>query len=143
MFDYENPFKDAIDQAEAEEILDEEFDEATAEPDWENAEWEKVYGRPARNVAAGTAEYAEMKATHDKEKQELFENFHSKAFRRRKERTMVGALRYAMVAAGCGLLTYFCGTHGISWLAWILGFASACSAMIASYGFGIVREMSR
>lgn len=142
MFDFENPFKDAIDQAE-EEILDEEFDEATAEPDWENAEWEKVYGRPARNVAMGTAEYAEMKAAHAKEKQEMFEHFHIKAAHRKKERTLIDALRYAGIAAACGLLSYVCGDHGIRWLTWILGIAGFLSAIVSSYGFGKAHEMGR
>lgn len=143
MFDFENPFKNAINQAEEEEILDEEFDEATAEPDWKNAEWEEVCGRPSRNAAAGAAEYAEMKATHDKEKQEMFEHFHADRARRRLERMQIDATRYGLAAVLAGVLAYITGTHGISWLAWLLGITGGALAIISSFGFGVVREMSR
>ena len=120
MFDFENPFKDAIDQAE-EEILDEEFDEATAEPDWENAEWEEVCNRPARNAEAGTV----------------------KSNRGRKKYVLIEAIRHAGLALCCGMLAYACANYGINWLVWILGCAGGAFAIVSSYCFGIAHEMSR
>ena len=142
MFDFENPFMEAVQKAEEETFTS---CEPAAKTNWNDAEWDEVYNRPSRNVTADhyAAEYSQMKAEHDKEKQSLFENFHAKAYHRRKDRTMVKALRYTVAAIGCGFLDYFCRTYDISWLTWLLGFASAGAAMIASYGFGIVREMSR
>lgn len=142
MFDFENPFEVAADIAAAAEQVEEltacDHETADTEPDWENAEWEEVCGRPARNAAAGDAE---MKAKHDKEKQEMFEHFHIKAAQRKKERTLIDALRYAGIAAACGLLAYVCGDHGIRWLTWILGIAGFLSAIVSSYGFGKAHEM--
>ena len=130
MFDFDNPFMEAVQKEDEDSFTS---CESAAKTDWNDAEWDEVYNRPARNVTED----------HYKEKHVLFENFHANAFRRRKERTMVNALRYAVTAIGCGFLAYFCNKYDISWLAWLWGFASAGAALIASYGFGIVREMSR
>lgn len=134
MFDFENPFK-----VEEDEILEE------ATPNWEDAEWEDVCDDP-EHQAEGRRRFAEIenfRACADKEKQELFENFHAKSARRRRERIQIDALRYAGIAMACGLLAYFCGSYCINWLAWILGCIGGVFAIISSYGFGIAKEMSR
>lgn len=125
MFDFENP----VDQPE--------------DNPWQDAEFERVVNAPEHQAEAyrRVADCDEMKAAHDKEKQEILEDFHSKAVHRRKERTQIAAYRYALIALACGLLAYACGYYGINWLAWTIGIAAGAFAITSSYGFGRVYEM--
>ena len=156
MFDFENPFKVAADIAAATEQVEEltacDLETADTEPDWENAEWEEVCSNPqhqaegaerAARAAALENQCDTMAAQHQQERAELFGNFYENEYRRRRERTLIKALRYGALAVGCGLLTYVCCDHSISWLAWLLGSAGVVFSTISGYGFGIAREMSR
>lgn len=121
-------------------------------PSWENAEWEEVCNNPQHQAEAAerAARAADMEnqretmdAQHQQACEELFGNFYEKEYRRRRERTLVKALRYGALAVGCGLLTYVCCKHSISWLAWLLGSAGVVFSTISGYGFGVAHEMSR
>ena len=151
MFDYENPFMVAA-QAAEEDIPAGDPAMMDAEPDWENAEWEEVCNNPqhqaegaerAARAAALENQCDMMAAQHQQERAELFGNFYENEYRRRRERTLINALRYGALAVGCGLLTYVCCDHGISWLSWLLGSAGVVFSTITGYCFGIAREMSR
>lgn len=139
MFDFENPFDENTDVAEKSAPIEE------AAPDWENADWEDVCNNP-QHQAEGRRRVAErdaFKAESDKEKQEMFENFHEDRWQHRLERMQIDAARYGLAAVLAGVLAYITGTHGISWLAWLLGITGGALAIISSFGFGIVREMNR
>lgn len=151
MFDYENPFMEAA-QAAEEDIPVCDPTMMDAEPDWENADWEEVCSNPkhqaegaerAARAAALENQCETMDAQHRQDREELFGNFYEKEYRRRRERTLIKSLRYGALAVGCGLLTYVCCDHSISWLAWLLGSAGVVFSTISGYGFGIAREMSR
>ena len=151
MFDCENPFMVTA-QAAEEDIPAGDPAMMDAEPYWENAEWEEVCSNP-KHQAEGAERAARaavlenqcdtMAAQHQQERSELFSNFYEKEYRRRRERTLIKALRYGALAVGCGLLTYVCCDHSISWLAWLLGSAGVVFSTISGYGFGIAHEMSR
>ena len=130
MFDFENPVME-----EEGEILEE-----TA-PDWLDEEWDKVCDDP-KHQAEGERRAAKTAALEN-DREQMFNNFYAKSYRRRKERIQISALRYAGLALCCGVLTYICGTHGLSWLAWILGIAGGTLAVISSYGFGVAHGMGK
>lgn len=143
MFDYENPFKE--DPQPVEEIPACDPTMMEEGPGWENADWEEVCNNPQHKAegAKRAARTAAMEAQRKQDREELFSNFYENGYRRRRERTLIKALRYGALAIGCSLLTYVCCEHSINWLAWVLGSAGVVLSIVSGYGFGIAREMSR
>ena len=100
-------------------------------------EWDGIVNDPERKAEADKRA-AEQVAS---DKKEMFANFYSEEAKRRKGRTTIQAIRYAVVALATAAVAWIVGTGGIVWLAWVLGAVAVSLGLIASYGFGRVKEM--
>lgn len=129
MFDYENPFEEETVETECGEdsVID-----ATEEvaPAWETADWEKVTEGHAEGAV-----HAEERMYTEADKERIYCNIR----RKRKERTEIRAVRYAMLAAGFAALAYLIRDTG--WLASTLCGVSVWFGLISAYGIGKCREM--
>lgn len=128
MFDFENHFKEAADLAEENEVLE----EATP-TDWENAEWEGI------TDAHATAEEASGRADARMSHEATAARIYRKVNARRRERTVIASIRYAMLALGLTAVAWL--VRDITGLAITLGGIALCFALIAAYGAGKCHEM--
>ena len=132
MFDYENPFMDAAQAAEEDlPVCDSAIMEE--EPDWENAEWEKITDNHASTQEASRRAYAQLssEATADR--------IYRKIRTKRRERAGIAAVRYAMLAIGFTAIGWL--IRSIPGLAITLGVIALIFSLIAAYGAGKYREM--
>lgn len=120
MFDFEKE-----EQATTEEVS----------PDWENAEWESI------TDAHATEEENSGRADARQSPEAATARIYRKINAKRRERTAIDAIRYALIAIGLGILAYFMAKYDINWLAWTLGIAGGISGLISAYGAGMYHEM--
>ena len=126
MFDFENPFKQPIEQAEENDTVEE------ATPNWEDADWESI------TDAHATAEEATGRADAHQNPEKMKERIYRKIDARHRERIGIAAARYAMVAVGLTAIGWI--VRDITWLAATLGIVALICGLLSSYGIGKYHE---
>ena len=133
MFDFENPFKEAADQAEEMEALEETTEEAS--PNWQDADWESI------TDAHATAEESTGRADARQSPEAMKARIYRKIDARHRERIGIAAARYAMVSIGLTAIGWI--VRDITWLAVTLGIIALISGLISSYGIGKYHESGK
>ena len=77
------------------------------------------------------------------EKGNMFSGFYQRDESRRRTRTEIQACRYAFTALAVAAVALFIGAGGLRVMSWILGATAMVIALVSSYGFGKIAEMSR
>ena len=129
MFDFENPFKQPIEQAEENDTVEE------ATPNWEVADWEGITDTHA------TAEEASGRADARQSPEKMKERIYRKIDARHRERIGIAAARYAMVSIGLIIIGWI--VRDITWLAVMLGIIALICGLLSSYGIGKYHESGK
>lgn len=129
MFDFENPFKEAVEQAEENDTIEE------ATPNWEDADWEGI------TDAHATAEEATGRADARQSPEKMKERIYRKIDARHRERIGIAAARYAMVSIGLTAIGWI--VRDITWLAVTLGIIALICGLLSSYGIGKYHESGK
>ena len=129
MFDFENPFKQAVEQAEENNTVEE------ATPNWEAADWEGI------TDAHATAEEATGRADARQSPEKMKERIYRKIDARHRERVSIAAARYAMVSIGLTAIGWI--VRDITWLAVTLGIIALICGLLSSYGIGKYHESGK
>ena len=118
-------------------MFDYEKEEQATPKAYENADWEQITDTHASaEEASGRAG-----ARHNVEngRREIFDNFYKKSEQRRRERTAITAVRYAMLAIGLTAVAWL--VREITGLSITLGGIALIFGLTAAYGAGKYREM--
>ena len=126
MFDFENPNKEEVLENERAEVI-----EDASIPAWETADWEQI----TEDHAEEGAGIAGSQETYGEVINRVYRNIHS----RRRERTAIRAVRYAMLAIGLTAVAWL--VRDYTKLAFTLGGIALMFGMISAYGAGKCREM--
>lgn len=128
MFDFENPNKEEVLENECAEVI-----EDASIPAWETADWEQITeDHAAEENGAGLAGAQE---NYEETVTRIYRNIHS----RRRERTAINAVRYAILAIGLTAVAWLVRDN--TKLAFTLGGIALMFGLISAYGAGKCREM--
>lgn len=133
MFEFENPFKQAIEQANVKDFDTENCTELSTTPDWENADWEGI------TDAHATEEETSSRADARQSPEAATARIYRKINARRRERTAITAIRYAMLAIGLTAIAWL--AREITGLSITLGIIALIFGLTAAYGAGKCHEM--